>query len=431
MDPDIAIRVEDISKAYHLFKSDADRLRQLFSRKPLYTEFWALRNISFSIPKGSVVGIVGRNGSGKSTILQIIAGTLSATSGRCETNGRIAALLELGSGFNPDFTGRENVYLSGSIFGINAAEMDRRFANIAMFADIGDFIDQPVKTYSSGMFARLAFAVNINVDADILVIDEALSVGDHFFQAKCMSAINELMRRGTTILLVSHSAAMIKALCQSAILFNNGQIVMQGSCDEVMDRYMAISLESEMQAQEKYRNANSVLQQATPDDGLHYHALLQPPFVKRITDYFGNRKAEFVEAALFQNGRESVTLEARTPCKMVAWLRVNEDINTYSEIGVVFRTFEGIELFALNSFFASKNIPPVKKGSLLRIEFLFELTLGPGKYSVTLGMRAPVQGEYVHKVFNSVIFDVVNTTARPIPLIFDVPFTMAIEVEKE
>ena len=245
-----------------------------------------------------------------------------------------------------------------------------------------------------------------------------------------MSAIDELMSRGTTILLVSQSPAMIKALCQSAILFNNGQIVMQGNCDEVMDRYMAISLENEMQAQERYRNANLALQKTDQNKSLYYRSLLQPPFAKRITDCFGTRKAEFVEAALFQHDRESVTLETKSPCKLITWLRANEDISVFSEIGVVFRTFEGVDLFALNSFFASYSIPPINAGSILRIEFDFNLMLGPGKYSVALGMRSPVQGEYTNKVFNSVIFDVVNTTAHPVPLIFDVPFNMTVEVEK-
>ena len=178
-----AIEVNHISKSYKMFKVPSDRLKQTFTKRKLYKDFWALHDIDFKLPKGSVIGIVGRNGSGKSTLLQILAGTLEPTSGKYVINGKIAALLELGSGFNPEYTGRENVYMCGSIYGISKDEMDNRITKIEEFADIGEFIDQPVKTYSSGMFARLAFAVNVNVDADILIVDEVLIVGDHFFQA--------------------------------------------------------------------------------------------------------------------------------------------------------------------------------------------------------------------------------------------------------
>lgn len=429
-----AIEVEQICKSYRMFQNPSDRLKQTFTSRKLYEDFWALKNISFQIPKGSTVGIVGRNGSGKSTLLQILAGTLSPTSGNIKINGKIAALLELGSGFNPEFSGRENVYLSGSIYGIPKTEMDRRFHKIEQFADIGTFIDQPVKTYSSGMFARLAFAVNINVDADILIVDEVLSVGDHFFQAKCMSAINDLMSRGTTILLVSHAQATVKALCKSAILFNKGELVLQGDCDEVMDRYMAISLSDEMEFQKKTAMDNIKLskEHILLNNTLkwqNYHSLVQPPFIKRITERFGNARAEFIEAALFQDDIETVVVKTLNDCMISLWVKANEDINSHSEIGIIVRTFEGVDLFALNSFFATEKIPYMKKGNVIRINFCLEIPLGPGKYSVTLGMRSPIQGEYVDKVFNAIIFDIVNVTSHTVPLLFDVPFR--IEICKE
>lgn len=423
-----AIKVENISKVYRIFESPQKRLKQFFSKKKLYKEFWALRDVSFQIPKGGAVGIVGRNGSGKSTLLQIIAGTLQPTNGRCEINGKIAALLELGSGFNPEFTGRENIYMCGSIYGINKNDMNQRISQIQKFADIGDFIDQPVKTYSSGMFARLAFAVNINVDADILIIDEVLSVGDHFFQAKCMSAINDLMNKGVTILLVSHSQATIKALCSKAILFDNGELVLEGTCDEVMDRYMSISLSEELENQKKFMEANKKMLKEQFVNDIHvYKSLLQPPFHKRITDRFGNRKAEFIEAALFQYGTECTVVESGNKCTISLWIKANEDIDVESEIGVVVRTFEGVDLFAFNSFFLNKKIPLFLKGDMLKINFEFVVGLGNGKYSITLGMRSPIQGEYVDKVFNAIIFDVVNMTSHTIPLIFDVPYKMSID----
>lgn len=424
-----AIEVSHISKSYRMFQKPVDRLKQTFSSKKFYKDFWALKDISFRVPKGGTVGIVGRNGSGKSTLLQILAGTLAPTSGSVKINGKIAALLELGSGFNPEFTGRENVYLSGSIYGISRTEMDNRFSRIEQFADIGSFIDQPVKTYSSGMFARLAFAVNINVDADILIVDEVLSVGDHFFQAKCMSAINELMAQGTTILLVSHSQATVKALCKSAILFNKGELVLFGDCDSVMDRYMAISLSEELEYQQSsvfYNEKQKKRNRPDTENEIVYRSLVQPPFYKRITERFGNARAEFTEAALFQDGKETVVVKTLHDCRISLWLTANENILSSSEIGVVIRTFEGVDLFALNSFFANDNIPPIRKGEHIRIDFCFFLALGPGKYSVTLGMRSPVQGEYVDKVFNAIIFDVVNITSHTVPLLFDVPFKMEV-----
>lgn len=429
IDEKIAIKIDKINKCYKMFSKPEDRLKQAFSKKKMYKEFWALRDISFTINKGEIVGIVGKNGSGKSTILQIIAGTLAPTSGRIELKGKVAALLELGSGFNPEFTGRENVYLCGSIYGISKSDMDKRFGSIEGFADIGDFIDQPVKTYSSGMFARLAFAVNIHVDADIIIVDEVLSVGDHFFQAKCMTAINRLMKNGTTILLVSHSQATIKALCNRAILLNNGILEMSGMCDEVMDRYMAISLEEQKKNQEKLYKNDSIKEEeySVSIKNNQYESLCQPPFKKRITEQFGNKIATFIECAVFQDGKETMVIETGKKCTVTAWFQFNNDCEVNSEIGMVLRTLEGIDLFAINTFFSSVDVLPEKRGTVKKILFEFNVNLGVGRYSIALGMRSPIQGEYSDKIFNAAIFEVVNTTSRVIPLLFDVPGRITIE----
>src|SRR5271170_3493027 len=214
-DGDIAIRVSSLSKCYHIYDKPADRLKQtlLRGRRQYYREFWALKDVSFEVRRGEAVGIIGRNGSGKSTLLQLITGTIKPTTGEIEANGRIAALLELGSGFNPDFTGRENVYLNGAILGLTKRQIDERFDQIVRFADIGPFIDQPVKTYSSGMVVRLAFSIAVHVDASILVVDEALSVGDVAFQFKCLHHLESLLERGVTILLVSHDVQLVKGYC--------------------------------------------------------------------------------------------------------------------------------------------------------------------------------------------------------------------------
>lgn len=232
----IAIKIENLSKCYHIYNQPQDRLKQsIYPRiqrlagRPLkryFHEFWALRDISFEVKKGETIGIIGRNGSGKSTLLQLICGTLTPTNGLVTTQGRIAALLELGSGFNPEFSGRENVYLNGAILGLSKEEIDSRFDNIAAFADIGEFIEQPVKIYSSGMIVRLAFAVQAMVDPDILIVDEALAVGDEKFQRKCFARLDELKNKGTAILFVSHSGPQIVELCEKALLLEHGERLM-------------------------------------------------------------------------------------------------------------------------------------------------------------------------------------------------------------
>lgn len=253
MSSDIAIKVENLSKCYLIYDAPRDRLKQFivprlqraagFSPKQYYREFWALRDVSFEVKKGETVGIIGRNGSGKSTLLQIICGTLNPTAGSVTTNGRIAALLELGSGFNPEFTGRENVYMSCALLGLTKEEIDNRFDDIAAFADIGDFIGQPVKTYSSGMFVRLAFAVNVVSSPDILVVDEALAVGDMNFQAKCMTALTRFQENGGTLLFVSHDTGAIKSLCRQGVYLERGQVVCQGPAPDVADQYMRVMRE--------------------------------------------------------------------------------------------------------------------------------------------------------------------------------------------
>jgi len=245
---DIAIKVQNLSKCYHIYDSPRDRLKQFIAPrlqrltwqqpKQYFREFWAVKDVSFEIKKGETVGIIGRNGSGKSTLLQMICGTLNPTHGSIETNGRIAALLELGSGFNPEFTGRENVYMNASVLGLSNKEIDDRFDDIAAFADIGDFIEQPVKTYSSGMMVRLAFAVSVCIEPDILIVDEALAVGDVSFQFKCLDRLQSLTASGTTLLMVSHDMGMLKNFCSYGIYLSHGVERSRGEPDELAELYM-------------------------------------------------------------------------------------------------------------------------------------------------------------------------------------------------
>lgn len=250
MPPDPVIRLQQLGKCYQIYEKPGDRLKQSLWRgkKQFYREFWALQDVNFEVQKGEAVGIIGRNGSGKSTLLQLIAGTLNPSAGGVEVNGRLAALLELGSGFNPDFSGRENVYLNGAILGLSQGEIDRRFDEIVAFADIGEFIDQPVKTYSSGMIVRLAFAVSVCVEPDILIVDEALAVGDMAFQLKCLERLEQLTRSGTTLLFVSHDIATVKAFCQRAIYLVNGRVRATGSASDMVELYLLDMRDSQRQA---------------------------------------------------------------------------------------------------------------------------------------------------------------------------------------
>jgi len=443
MSSDLAISIQQLSKCYQIYAQPRDRLKQMLlpklqrltglSPRRYYDEFWALRNISFDIRRGEAVGIVGRNGSGKSTLLQLICGTLSPTFGTVEANGRIAALLELGSGFNPEFTGRENVYLNGAILGINEDQMNTVFERIVKFADIGDHLDQPVKTYSSGMFVRLAFAVQMHLDPEILIVDEALSVGDQFFQAKCYAAIRTMMDKGTTVLFVSHSAATVKALCPRAVLLSHGDLVVDGPASKVLDRYFVLgSLEA--------NNVGNAAQQPTVEAGVSDGAAsavssvvteqlaaqvvssLQPPFDRRVSHRVGSGQARFVECRILADADEAIVVETGATLRVQAVLDVIEDCPQEGEVGLVVSTTEGVELFAINSFFSGTCIPAMKAGEkrLLEFEFLSPLSSG-ARYRIDLGYRMPMQGEYVDKVFAAAGFSVVNQGDRIIPLLFDVP----------
>jgi lipopolysaccharide transport system ATP-binding protein len=248
MSSDIAIAAEGLGKCYQIYEKPIHRLKQTLyrGRRQFYREFWALRDIDLQVEKGEAIGIIGRNGSGKSTLLQLLAGTLTPTTGNVAIDGRVAALLELGAGFNPDFTGRENVFMNGAILGIERAEMERRFDEIAAFADIGDFIDQPTKTYSSGMLIRLAFSVSIHVDPDILIVDEALAVGDAGFQFKCLERMDSLIKSGVTLLFVSHAMDMVKTFCDRVVYLKDGVAKASGAPDDIAEMYL-FDLRSEQQ----------------------------------------------------------------------------------------------------------------------------------------------------------------------------------------
>ena len=260
-----AIEVVGLSKCYRVYDRPQDRLVQMLTlgRRQLYQEFWALRDVSFSVGRGETVGIIGRNGSGKSTLLQMICGTVTPSAGTVTINGRVAALLELGAGFNPEFTGRENVILNAAILGFSKETIEERMAEVLAFSELGDFLDQPVKTYSSGMYARLAFSIAIHVDPEILIVDEALAVGDFRFVAKCMRRIKDIQDRGVTILFVSHDVSSVRTLCQRAIWLDKGRLVEDSDVFPVTDRYMEYMFQDEASEEQTLREEITASQQVT------------------------------------------------------------------------------------------------------------------------------------------------------------------------
>jgi len=298
---DIAIRVQNLSKCYRLYDRPRDRIKQIvvpplkrmLGQPPgqFYREFWALKDVSFEIKKGETVGIIGRNGSGKSTLLQIISGTLSPTVGCVETYGRVAALLELGAGFSPEFTGRENVYMGCALLGLTKAETDAKFDAIAAFADIGDHLDQPVKTYSSGMYVRLAFSVNLVSEPDIMIVDEALAVGDMNFQAKCMTALTRIQQRGTTVLFVSHDIGVLKGLCSQGIYLDRGEMKAIGKAPEVAERYIRAIREGVSAEQRKHVRVASEFK--TDKKDMDVRLPEKGSLALKRSDEFDKRVAEF------------------------------------------------------------------------------------------------------------------------------------------
>ncbi|MDQ9170128.1 ABC transporter ATP-binding protein [Oxalobacteraceae bacterium R-40] len=393
---DIAIRVSDLSKCYHIYEKPRDRLLQMLARghKQYFREFWALKNISFEIRKGETVGIIGRNGSGKSTLLQMICGTLTPTNGSIQTNGRIAALLELGSGFNPEFTGRENVYMNAAILGLTKDEVDKRFDDIASFADIGQFIDQPVKKYSSGMMVRLAFSVQSQIDPDILIVDEALAVGDAKFQAKCFERLRQLKENGASILLVTHSSEQIVMHCSSAILLNNGVQIEVGEPRRVVNRYMDLLFGKEKKALEGIERIGESDKPSHSKDAAAYTLDHRNDVFSSRVGYnpheyrWGDGAASILDFYLAADGEPypSVVTSGQTILLVVS-VRFHSDL-LRPVLGITIKTKEGVTVYGVNSESLECNEFQVfgQKGSAVELEASFTCTLASGDYFVSLGI---------------------------------------------
>jgi lipopolysaccharide transport system ATP-binding protein len=374
---DAIITVKGLSKKYRRYASVAEGIKEVLHplRKRYHQEFWALRDLSFEVQRGESVAIVGRNGSGKSTLLQILCGIMQPTKGEIKVNGRVSALLELGAGFHPLFTGRENVYLNGALMGLRKEEIDERFPSIADFADIGDFMDQPVRTYSSGMFVRLAFSIAVSVEPNILVVDEALAVGDMFFQAKCMDRIKKMIERGVTLLFVSHDLSAVKSICTKSLLLDRGTMVDFGSSNRVVERYFS----SWIKSQQGITAKTSAPSESNLD------------FQKRAAfQRIQNGKVTFVNVQLLdehENEVQSVGYGRELLLRMA--FEVNEDIGLLT-YGYHIRDRNGVDVVYSGALIEDKPLYSVKKGEKYIIDWKFNASLQHGRYDVACALSMPV-----------------------------------------
>ncbi len=401
---DIAIKVDKVSKIYHLYARQRDRLKDALNltKKKCYQEHFALDRLDFEIKKGETVGIIGTNGSGKSTILKIITGVLNPSGGEVTVDGRISALLELGAGFNMEYTGIENVYLNGTMIGFTKEEIDERLADILDFADIGEFVHQPVKTYSSGMFVRLAFAVAINIDPEILIVDEALSVGDVFFQSKCYHKFEEFKKMGKTILFVSHDLGSITKYCDRAILLNQGHKLFEGTPKEAVDMYKRV-LVNQLDDGE---NHERTIWDPSKGERLWRSAL---PLNPEVLEY-GSKKAEIIDFAfLDETGRCSNVIEKGSEMTVKMKVLFHEDI-AEPIFAFSFKNLLGIELCGTNTMFEKIEITPKSAGDVQVISFKQNMDLQGGEYLLSLGCTGYPHGEFTvyHRLYDVCSLTVVS-----------------------
>ena len=411
-----AITVKDVTKIYKLYDKPIDRLKEALNpfHKEYHKKFYALNNLSFEVKKGETVGIIGTNGSGKSTILKIITGVLTPTTGEVEVNGVISALLELGAGFNMDYTGIENIYMNGTMMGFSKKEMDAKLQEILDFADIGDFVYQPVKTYSSGMFVRLAFALAINVEPEILIVDEALSVGDVFFQSKCYRRMEEIRQKGTTILMVTHDMGSIIKYCDKVVLLNKGNFVAEGAPGHMVDLYKKI-LAGQMEGLEAAKDVDSDFSGETAEKE-QKEKTYQLPHGKLMKDSltinsnrteYGDGRAEIYDLGLFdQRGNLTNLLLKGEEFTIKERIRfaapIQSPIFTYT-----IKDKKGTDLTGTNTMFEGTDIKPVKAGDEYEVSFTQKMTLQGGEYLLSMSCTGFEQGE--HTVYHR-LYDVANIT---------------------
>jgi lipopolysaccharide transport system ATP-binding protein len=362
-----AVQFSNVSKSYSIYAAPRDRLKELatFQTRRFHTEFWALRDVSFDVQRGETFCVVGENGSGKSTLLQICAGILTPTSGTAVSHGRVAALLELGSGFNPEFSGRDNVYLNGAILGLSTKEMDRRFPEIEAFAEIGDFIHQPVKTYSSGMAVRLAFAVAIHVDPEILLVDEALAVGDVYFRQRCMRKVHELRQRGITILFVSHATGDVKALGDRAMWLEKGVVKALGKTDLVVAQYLAAMSEKDRVYQASEIPPEEAQNLPAPEEIVEE--------IPNIDHRFGDGRGEVIGIAVLNaEGSRVASLQPHSTIVVRISVRAKQHLDR-PIVGFMFRNHLGVDFAGTNTARERQDLAPMTAGEICTVDFYLDL----------------------------------------------------------
>ncbi|ETO99382.1 ABC transporter, ATP-binding protein [Lachnoanaerobaculum sp. MSX33] len=421
MQSNLAINVCDVTKIYRLYDKPIDRLKESISltHKKYHKEFFALDKISFSVEKGSTVGIIGTNGSGKSTILKIITGVLNPTTGSVEVDGNISALLELGAGFNMDYTGIENIYMNGTMMGFSREQMEAKLPEILEFADIGDFVYQPVKTYSSGMFVRLAFALAINVEPEILIVDEALSVGDVFFQAKCYRRMEEIRKTGTTILMVTHDMGSVIKYCDKVILLNKGEFLAEGPAGEMVDLYKKIlagrmdDLEADL-AKRLDSNFSDMMELNNDINKTHakeYHGLMKHKIsINPNKTEYGDGRAEIYDLGLLDSKGELTNLLLKGE-----EFTIREKIRFNANIESPIFTFtikdkKGTELSGTNTMFEGVEVKPVKPGDEAVVEFKQKMTLQGGEYLLSMSCTGFENGTHVvyHRLYDVTFITVIS-----------------------
>lgn len=412
---DYAISVEHVDKMYKLYDKPSDRFKESLglTRKKKYREHYALHDVNFQVKKGETVGIIGTNGSGKSTILKIITGVLNPTAGEVKVNGRISALLELGAGFNMEYTGIENVYLNGTMIGFSREEIDAKLDSILEFADIGDFVNQPVKTYSSGMFVRLAFAVAINIDPEILIVDEALSVGDVFFQAKCYHKFEEFKKLGKTILFVSHDLGSIGKYCDRVVLLNQGVKLNEGQPKEMIDIYKKLLVNQYNEAEE---NASLEAEQSEAGDRKDSGDRLWKDMTSTNPDIieYGNGMAEIIDYGVMdKDGNMTNAIEKGSDFSIMFKVKFNEKVSE-PIFAITIKDLKGTEITGTNTMFESVGTGFAAPGDVKSIKFTQNMNLQGGDYLVSLGCTGYKNGEFtvyhrLYDVFNITVVSQKNT----------------------
>ncbi len=410
------VNIQNVSKIYKIYDNPMDRLKDALNlaKEPAYREYKALNNVSFQVEKGQTVGLIGTNGAGKSTLLKVVTGVITPTEGCADVCGKIAALLELGAGFNMEYTGMENIYLNGSMMGYTKEQMEARVPEIIEFAGIGDFIEQPVKTYSSGMFARLAFSVAINVDPDILIVDEALSVGDIYFQAKCYKKMNEIKKKGTTILLVTHDMSSVIKYCDKVVILNKGSFLKEGNAKEMVDIYKKLLVNQYDGDEEEDQDVSEALEDKQEEgrNTLDEHQLKYGPWkdylqinMEQLT--YGNDKAEIVDFGIFDKfGNLNNMIIKKEPFTVKMRVRFKQDVEE-PIFALTFKDAHGTDITGTNTMYEKKDVELAKAGEDYIITFKQDMLLQGGEYLLSFGCTGYDNCEFT--VYHR-LYDVTNIT---------------------